>query len=100
MIPGSEPHDLAAAERFWRRELQGFAALTPLPVGRGSSPATEYHSGCRSLRLDQSLSDGLRRLTRERGLTFGTIVQGAWAILLGRYSGEDDVVFGAAGTCR
>jgi surfactin family lipopeptide synthetase C len=33
-------------------------------------------------------------LARSRQLTLSTIIQGAWALLLGRYSGRDDVVFG------
>ena len=33
-------------------------------------------------------------MARRNGLTLNTIVQGAWALLLSRYSGEPDVVFG------
>ena len=33
-------------------------------------------------------------MARQNGLTLNTIVQGAWALLLSRYSGEPDVVFG------
>ncbi len=35
-----------------------------------------------------------RALARQHHLTLNTLVQGAWAVLLSRYSGEDDVVFG------
>ncbi|WP_432826776.1 amino acid adenylation domain-containing protein [Dactylosporangium sp. CA-092794] len=34
-------------------------------------------------------------LARARGLTLNTVVQAAWALLLARLSGRDDVVFGA-----
>ncbi len=34
-------------------------------------------------------------LARRHGLTPNTFLQGAWAILLSRYSGDEDVVFGA-----
>ena len=34
-------------------------------------------------------------LARQHRLTVSTVVQGAWALLLARYSGEEDVVFGA-----
>ncbi|WP_244125841.1 condensation domain-containing protein, partial [Burkholderia gladioli] len=37
----------------------------------------------------------LRDWTRRAGITMNTLVQGVWAILLGRYSRQDDVVFGA-----
>jgi non-ribosomal peptide synthetase component F len=36
----------------------------------------------------------LRELARAHHLTLGTLVQGAWALLLARYSGRSDVVFG------
>ena len=40
------------------------------------------------------LTARLQGLARERGLTLNTIVQGLWAVLLGRLTGRDDVVFG------
>jgi non-ribosomal peptide synthetase component F len=33
-------------------------------------------------------------MTRSRRLTLSTLIHGAWALLLGRYSGRDDVLFG------
>jgi amino acid adenylation domain-containing protein len=47
------------------------------------------------LRLDGETTRALRSLGRARQLTLNTLVQGAWALLLSRYSGEADVVFGA-----
>ena len=37
---------------------------------------------------------------KREGLSLNTLVQGMWAILLSRYSGEDDIVFGATKTTR
>ena len=39
-------------------------------------------------------------MAKENGLTLATIMQGAWAILLSRYSGEADVVFGVVRSNR
>ncbi|MCP4664677.1 MAG: amino acid adenylation domain-containing protein, partial [bacterium] len=39
-------------------------------------------------------SSGLQSLARGHRLTLNTLLQGAWAVLLGRYSGQDDVLFG------
>ena len=36
----------------------------------------------------------MTRLSRAQGLTLNTFVQAAWAILLGRLTGRDDVIFG------
>ena len=45
-------------------------------------------------KLDATLSAALGEMARGRGLTLATLLQGAWAILLGRLTGRDDVVFG------
>jgi non-ribosomal peptide synthetase component F len=42
----------------------------------------------------------LQSLAKEHQLTLNTLVQGAWALLLSRYSGETDVVFSATKSCR
>src|SRR5947209_20186307 len=44
--------------------------------------------------LSERLSTALRQQARRQGLTLNTIIQAAWAILLGRLTGRDDVVFG------
>jgi non-ribosomal peptide synthetase component F len=36
----------------------------------------------------------LQSFARQHGLTLYTILQGAWALLLSRYSGEPEVVYG------
>ena len=45
--------------------------------------------------LSEETSAALQALARQNHLTLNTFVQGAWALLLSRYSGEEDVVFGA-----
>ncbi|MFH8344041.1 amino acid adenylation domain-containing protein [Streptomyces sp. NPDC018045] len=88
--------DTGAAEEFWRRTLRGFAAPTALPYDR--QPGGPHHSrssGRVGLELTPELSAGLNALAREHRLTLNTLVQGAWALLLARHSGERDVVFGA-----
>lgn len=99
-----DPH---AAEAFWRETLAGFAGPTHLRVkdgaaratGTGSAPAAEASDADPVIRrkasLSPDLSAALEALAHTHHLTLNTIVQGAWGLLLSRYSGEDDVVFGA-----
>lgn len=84
------------AEAFWREELRGFTTPTPLHFGRPATPALDQSLTHQSheIRLSASLTTDLRSFAREHGLTLSTIIQGVWAILLSRYSGEDDVLFG------
>ena len=36
----------------------------------------------------------LQAFAKRHGMTVNTVVQGAWAVMLSRYAGEEDVVFG------
>jgi NRPS condensation-like uncharacterized protein len=93
--------DHAPAREFWRRQLAGFTAPTPLPVDLETSAekaAARY--GERERRLSEAASDRLRALAQQTGVTLNTVFMGAWAALLARYSGEADIVFGATKTGR
>ncbi|MCM3804718.1 non-ribosomal peptide synthase/polyketide synthase [Streptomyces sp. DR7-3] len=87
--------DTAESERYWRTALAGFTSPTELPRDR---PASEAHrtasSGSHRVTLDAEESARLRTVARRGGLTMNTVVQGAWALLLSRYSGADDLCFG------
>ncbi|MDZ7307315.1 MAG: amino acid adenylation domain-containing protein [candidate division KSB1 bacterium] len=90
-----QAQDAAAAGAFWRKYLAGFSAPTPLRLDR--APAANGLTGgyAKAERhLPVELTTALQALARQQQLTLGTLVQAAWAILLGRCSGENDVVFG------
>ncbi len=93
--------DLAAAEAFWRQALAGFTAPTPLVLGASPADAPEGDGmGRVYLPVRGALFAGLQELGRRRRLTLSTLVQGAWALLLARSSGEEDVVFGVTSAGR
>ena len=94
------------AEEFWRQLLRGFTTPTQLPgisslssVVADAGVQTKSY-GVQEVRLSVATTSALQALAKEHQLTLNTIVQGAWALLLGRYSGQDDVVFGAIRACR
>ena len=94
--------DFSHAESFWRRELKGVSSPTPLGIdsrGMKGSDGDERH-GSQTLRLSSSLTVSLNRLAEKHQLTLNTLLQGAWALLLSRYSGEREVMFGATRVCR
>ncbi len=90
--------DGTAAENFWRQQLAGFEAPTPLPL-HGLTPqaknADAPASPQQDIRLPRDLTAALQTFARRQQVTLNTLVQGAWALLLSRYSGENDVLFGA-----
>ncbi|MFE7032003.1 non-ribosomal peptide synthase/polyketide synthase, partial [Streptomyces sp. NPDC057621] len=87
--------DEGAAERHWADTLTGVTERTPLPYDRTPAEAHRARSA-RSVHheLDADVSRRLRETAARAGLTVNTVVQAAWALLLARYSGRDDVVFG------
>jgi amino acid adenylation domain-containing protein len=97
-----QQQDLSGAEAFWREALQGFNTPTPLVAGRavGSLRGQKETYGDQGLRLSRTTTAALQTLARQHQLTLNTLVQGAWALLLGRYSGEDDVLFGVTSAGR
>jgi non-ribosomal peptide synthetase component F len=88
--------DQRAAERYWRASLKGFVAPTTLAIGWKRSdqatPGAEY--GDERILLSNASTEQLRAFAREHKLTLNILAQGAWALLLNRYTGEDDVAFG------
>ena len=86
---------LGEAEKFWRRELEGFASPTPLVNDETSSAMAEHNGdGSAQVSLSPSTTAGLQSFAKQHGLTLNTIVQGAWGLLLSRYSNSTDVLFG------
>ncbi|MGH3754099.1 MAG: non-ribosomal peptide synthase/polyketide synthase, partial [Pseudonocardiaceae bacterium] len=87
--------DQQQAEQHWRAALSGFESPTPLPYDRQPLEAHRSESSeSVSVQLGAGDSARLHAMAKRSGLTVNTIVQGAWALLLSRYSGQRDVVFG------
>ena len=89
--------NMEQAEAFWRTTLAGFTAPTDLVVDRpleGVADQKERYDE-QEVWLSRETTAALRSLAQQHHLTLNTLVQGAWALLLSRYSGEEDVVFGA-----
>ena len=91
-----QQQDSTQAEAFWRRTLQGFSAQTPLRSDHllGNLPGHDEDYDHEILRLPAETTSALQGLARKQQLTFNTTIQAMWALLLARYSGERDVVWG------
>ena len=66
-----------------------------MPIERNfGSAAGEESDREQQILLPVTTTAALRSLARLQQLTLNTLVQGAWGLLLSRYSGEEDVIFG------
>ncbi len=94
--------DQDAARAYWQERLRGFRRPTMVSgVERLTLSASdlELHSETR-LDLDEELSGALMEYARRQRLTLNSLVQGAWALVLGRLSGQADICFGITITHR
>ncbi|QIB43052.1 non-ribosomal peptide synthetase [Streptomyces aureoverticillatus] len=84
--------DLGEAARAWADELQGVEEPTMLAPG-----ASEEQGSLGMVEVPLPADDArvLSRRASELGITLNTLVQGAWALVLGQMTGRHDVTFGA-----
>jgi amino acid adenylation domain-containing protein/non-ribosomal peptide synthase protein (TIGR01720 family) len=82
-------------ESYWRRTLAAWATPSRLATAAGPSGTPDADTLAeRQATLAEGLTDSLRRLARRLEVTLASVVQGAWALLAGRLSGGEDVIFG------
>ena len=90
-----QSRDAGEGAAFWQEYLRGFASRVTLPAPR--PPGAGHRRGLHGIvesRLSADASARLRQAGREGRLTLNTLVQGAWSVLLHRYSDVRDVVHG------
>jgi amino acid adenylation domain-containing protein len=100
-IEWTRTQDASRAERMWRRHLDGFTAPTPLVAARGLPDATctgPFRK--QSSPLPSQSAQALEQFTRTSRVTANTVMQGAWFLLLSRYTGRRDVVLGVMSSGR
>jgi amino acid adenylation domain-containing protein len=78
---------------YWHRRLDGAPALE-LPLDRPRPSRRAFRGAMERIRIPSSVADGLRAVSRDTGGTLFQTMAAALAVLLQRYSGQDDVVFG------
>ncbi|MEG3632743.1 amino acid adenylation domain-containing protein [Micromonospora palythoicola] len=85
--------DDAESARVWAAELAGIEE--PTLFAPGSDQVAVEGVGQLAVALDPDEAQALVRRAAEWGITVNTLVQGAWALLLGQLTGRRDVLFGA-----
>ena len=97
-IKWQQRQPLDRAEAYWRNKLRGFTTPTPLVFDKTPPSSVEVRPNFRekNVVLDKETSSNLRAFGNKHRLTLNTLIQGAWALLLSRRSGTDDVLFGNA----
>lgn len=82
--------DTSVAESFWRKELQGLSSATSL--GLKLQKEGEYE--IKETTIAPESYSQLIAVANKNQVTLNTLVQAAWSIVLSRYSGNSDIVYG------
>ena len=80
---------------YWQQALAGAPALLTLPTDRPRPAQQDYAGSSVEVRLDERLTAGLKALSQRHGTTLYMTLMAAWASLLARLSGQQDVVIGS-----
>jgi len=93
--------DQKASKTFFHELLAGKSAPTPLPNAEPALHPLSANGYGEAIHLI-SESDVLaaRRVAIRTNTSLGTVLQAAWALVLSRFTGDMDVVFGASRACR
>ncbi|MBD3856574.1 MAG: amino acid adenylation domain-containing protein, partial [Acidobacteria bacterium] len=79
--------------RYWRTHLAELPALD-LPLDHPRPPVQTHSGASYGFRLSKSLCQGIKSLSRQAEVTLATTLLAAFQVLLGRYSGQTDIVVG------
>jgi amino acid adenylation domain-containing protein/non-ribosomal peptide synthase protein (TIGR01720 family) len=77
---------------YWKQRLDGIPQLHSLPLDKPRPVRQSYVAGRHQQRLERPLADALQQLGREQDATLFMVLQSAFALLLSRWSGADDIV--------
>src|SRR6185312_5791905 len=81
---------------YWKKELEGAPAVLELPKDHERAAEPDYAGEVVGLTLGEELTAGLEELSRRQGVTLYMTLLAGWAALLGRLSGQEEVVIGTA----
>jgi amino acid adenylation domain-containing protein/non-ribosomal peptide synthase protein (TIGR01720 family) len=85
---------------YWRSALEGAPRTLDLATDR-PRPRVQSHRGARcSLALPDALRDALKELSRKQGVTLFMTLFSAFAVLLHRYTAQDDLLIGSPAASR
>ncbi len=79
----------------WQRALTGAPLALQLPVDHERAGSAHRHARLQQS-IEPTLAQGIQRYSRRKQIPTAAVLASTWAMLLGRLSGQDDVVLGAS----
>ncbi len=80
---------------YWQKQLQDAPTILELPTDYPRPPIPSFRGDGQVFRLNQDLTQRLKRLSQESGATLFMTLLAAFFVLISRYSGQSDVLVGS-----
>jgi non-ribosomal peptide synthetase component F len=90
-----EGEKLREQGEYWKKVLGGAPELLELPLDHARPAQQDFSGGMVELVLDEKLTQGLKGLSQRHGTTLYMTLLAGWSMLLGRLSGQEEVVIGS-----
>ncbi|GGG69816.1 non-ribosomal peptide synthetase [Paenibacillus radicis (ex Gao et al. 2016)] len=87
-------------ERYWMNVFEGKLPVLELPSDRPRPSLPSYKGRRHLFRLDAVTTAEARKLAREAKMTLYTVLLGAYAAMLAKYSGQAEVIVGTPAAGR
>ncbi|MFB2973200.1 amino acid adenylation domain-containing protein [Aerosakkonema sp. BLCC-F183] len=79
---------------YWKQQLTGDLPILELPSDRPRPTVQTFNGSTRSLQLSPSLSESLKNLSQQQGVTLFMTLLAAFKTLVYRYTGQEDILVG------
>ncbi|WP_430152770.1 non-ribosomal peptide synthetase, partial [Paenibacillus jamilae] len=89
-----EAQDVEAAASYWKDYLLGYDQETSIPTGKVGVKADGAQFEHILCDLGKDLTGRMEMVAKQHHVTPNTLLQTAWGLLLQKYNGSDDAVFG------
>ena len=89
------PEEVARQVAFWKGELSGAPELLTLPLDHARPLRRSSAGASCDVAVDAPLSAAITRFARSHNATPFIVLTAAWAALMARWSGQEEVVVGA-----
>ena len=99
-IEHAEEGGYAGAERFWRAELGDAPSELPLPADEPYPARQGFAAASIDTQISNALARALREAASRHGATLFAVLLSAYAVLLSRLTGRDDLLIGVPMAAR
>ncbi|PYE42370.1 non-ribosomal peptide synthase protein (TIGR01720 family)/amino acid adenylation domain-containing protein, partial [Paenibacillus barcinonensis] len=90
-----EKQDDQAASDYWTAYLAGYEGQILLPGQKEQALNSRFTADHVTAELGKDLSERMDRVAKQRLITVNTLLQAAWGVILQKYNGTNDAVFGS-----